>query len=175
MTSAPPGDRLIADTVTFARWKFVILSSPIGIRFIDLHGRSPAELAARMNARIEPGTNRVAVRQLGEYFRGHRRQFDLPLDLRGTAFQRAVWTELMRIPYGTTISYGELAARIGRPRAARAVGAAVGANPVPIVIPCHRVIGKTGALVGFGGGLDLKRRLLALEHAAADHPDGEVG
>ncbi len=144
----------------------MILSSPVGVRYIDLHGRPPDELAARLGAQIiGRGENREAIQQITEYLAGERRRFDLPLDLRGTAFQLAVWTELARVPYGTTISYGELATQIGRPRAARAVGTAVGANPLPIIIPCHRVIGKTGALVGFGGGLDLKQRLLALEGA----------
>ncbi|MCO5145772.1 MAG: methylated-DNA--[protein]-cysteine S-methyltransferase [Aquamicrobium sp.] len=101
--------------------------------------------------------------QLREYFDGTRQEFDLPLDMRGTAFQLAVWRELARIPYGETISYGELARRIGQPEASRAVGAANGANPIPIVIPCHRVIGANGSLSGFGGGIETKKRLLALE------------
>jgi methylated-DNA-[protein]-cysteine S-methyltransferase len=101
--------------------------------------------------------------QLQEYFDGTRREFDLPLDLRGTGFQLTVWCELARIPYGETISYGELARRIGEPTASRAVGAANGANPIPIVIPCHRVIGANGSLTGFGGGIETKKWLLALE------------
>ena len=104
-----------------------------------------------------------AQRQLTEYFSGRRREFDLPLAPAGTEFQRAVWTALRAIPYGETISYGELARRLGRPRAARAVGTANGRNPIPIVIPCHRVVGADGSLVGYGGGLDIKRRLLELE------------
>ncbi len=105
----------------------------------------------------------AVVRQLEEYFRGERRDFDLLLAPRGTVFQLAVWRELQRIPYGTTISYAELARRIGRPAAVRAAGAANGANPIPIVIPCHRVIGADGTLTGYGGGIDKKRALLALE------------
>jgi len=101
--------------------------------------------------------------QLGAYFAGRLTRFDLALDPRGTPFQSAVWAELTRIPPGRTISYGELARRIGRPGASRAVGAANGANPLPIVVPCHRVIGTSGALTGFAGGLDTKRFLLALE------------
>ena len=104
-----------------------------------------------------------ARRQLGEYFAGERREFDLPIRLDGTEFQRAVLEELTRIPYGETVSYGEVAARIGRPRAVRAVGAANGRNPLPIVVPCHRVIGSTGDLTGFGGGLETKEALLRLE------------
>ena len=103
------------------------------------------------------------VRQLGEYFAGTRRGFDLPLDFRGTAFQRGVWAALLTIPYGETRSYGTIAAQIGRPGASRAVGAANGRNPISIVAPCHRVIGSTGRLTGFAGGLAAKERLLALE------------
>jgi methylated-DNA-[protein]-cysteine S-methyltransferase len=110
------------------------------------------------------GDVREVVKQLDEYFRGERQEFELELAPRGTPFQLAVWNELQRIPYGTTISYRELAERIGKPSAVRAVGAANGANPIPIVIPCHRVIGANGTLVGYGGGLQLKRALLALEN-----------
>lgn len=105
--------------------------------------------------------------QLQEYFAGKRRNFDLPLHPHGTPFQRAVWEELGRIPYGVTLSYGELARRIGQPQAMRAVGAANGRNPLPIVLPCHRVIGANGSLTGFGGGLPTKRFLLALEERVA--------
>jgi methylated-DNA-[protein]-cysteine S-methyltransferase len=101
--------------------------------------------------------------QLEEYFAGTRQVFDLPLHPLGTPFQLAVWRELARIPYGATISYGEMARRIGQPQAVRAVGAANGRNPLPIVLPCHRVIGADGSLTGFGGGLPTKRFLLAME------------
>jgi methylated-DNA-[protein]-cysteine S-methyltransferase len=104
-----------------------------------------------------------AVRQLREYFAGLRTEFDLPLKPEGTPFQANVWRNLQEIPYGETISYGELARRVGNPNASRAVGAANGCNPIPIVIPCHRVIGSNGKLVGFGGGLPIKEALLALE------------
>lgn len=102
-------------------------------------------------------------RQLREYFAGARRDFDLPLDFGGTPFQRSVWETLLTIPYGQTWSYADVADRLGRPTATRAVGAANGQNPIPIVGPCHRVIGKNGSLTGFGGGLPVKERLLALE------------
>ena len=101
--------------------------------------------------------------QLGEYFAGDRKEFDLPLKLDGTEFQVSVLEALLNIPYGQTTSYGEIARRIGRPKAVRAVGAANGRNPIPIVVPCHRVIGVTGDLTGFGGGLDTKEALLRLE------------
>ena len=106
------------------------------------------------------------VAQLAEYFSGTRRTFTLPLAPEGTAFQHAVWQALRAIPYGHTISYGELARRLGRTHGARAVGLANGANPLPIIVPCHRVIGADGSLTGFGGGLPIKRALLALEGAA---------
>lgn len=102
-------------------------------------------------------------RQLREYFSGERKEFDLPLKLSGTEFQVSVLEALQDIPYGETTSYGEIAKRIGRPKAVRAVGAANGRNPIPIIVPCHRVIGSTGDLTGFGGGLDTKEALLRLE------------
>jgi methylated-DNA-[protein]-cysteine S-methyltransferase len=111
---------------------------------------------------------RVAIRQFSEYFAAERRRFELPLAPRGTEFQRRVWRALTEIPYGQTISYGELARRIGKPSASRAVGLANGANPLPVVVPCHRVIGADGSLTGFGGGLPIKRKLLALEGADAE-------
>lgn len=113
----------------------------------------------------------AAAAQLREYFAGERTGFDLPLTMRGTPFQRIVWTALRDIPYGETMSYGELAQRIGRPTAARAVGLANGKNPISIIVPCHRVIGSTGSLIGYGGGLDRKRWLLAHESAGARRAD----
>ena len=104
-----------------------------------------------------------ARQQLTEYFDGERKEFDLPLSLAGTEFQLRVLDELRRIPYGETTSYGDIAARIGKPKAMRAVGAANGRNPIPIIVPCHRVIGSSGDLTGFGGGLDAKQALLQLE------------
>jgi methylated-DNA-[protein]-cysteine S-methyltransferase len=102
-------------------------------------------------------------RQLREYFCGERETFDVKLEMTGTPFERRVWRELCKIPYGKTASYGEIAKRIGQPTACRAVGLANGRNPVPIIVPCHRVIGSDGSLTGYGGGLDTKRWLLALE------------
>ena len=103
------------------------------------------------------------VRQLRAYFAGELEDFDLPLAPQGTSFQQKVWKELCEVPYGETISYGELARRIGNPNASRAVGLANGSNPIPIIIPCHRVIGSNGKLTGYGGGLPIKEKLLALE------------
>lgn len=103
------------------------------------------------------------IRQLNAYFAGELENFNLPLAPQGTPFQMEVWQRLRDIPYGQTISYGELARRIGNPKASRAVGLANGSNPIPIVIPCHRVIGSNGKLTGYGGGLPIKEKLLALE------------
>ncbi|MFJ8885181.1 methylated-DNA--[protein]-cysteine S-methyltransferase [Streptomyces sp. NPDC102402] len=108
------------------------------------------------------------ARQLEAYFAGELTDFDLPMRLEGTDFQRNVWAELVRIPYGRTRSYGELADRLGKPGASRAVGLANGRNPVGIIVPCHRVIGASGSLTGYGGGLDRKQRLLAFERGAED-------
>jgi methylated-DNA-[protein]-cysteine S-methyltransferase len=131
-------------------------------------GREAQKLAARMAAEgnevIEDASRTAEVRrQLQEYFDGQRREFDLTLAPRGTAFELSVWDELRRIPFGETRSYAEIARALGNPAATRAVGRANGANPIPIVVPCHRVIGSNGSLTGFGGGLDNKARLLELE------------
>ena len=108
-----------------------------------------------------------ATHQLAEYFNGQRTHFDLPLDLQGgTSFQQSVWQALLAIPSGATTSYGEISSRIGKPAAVRAVGAAVGRNPVSVIVPCHRVVGRDGALTGYAGGLERKTALLTLEKSA---------
>lgn len=157
-----------------------IVSSPVGpllglvdetgaVVQIELPGgRTRAELERELGRRgitlaEAPERTRELTRQLGEYFAGERRRFDLPLAPEGTPFQRAVWSELARIPFGETRSYGEVARALGKPGASRAVGRANGANPIPIVVPCHRVVGSDGSLTGFGGGLEAKAALLALE------------
>ncbi|HMC60605.1 MAG TPA: methylated-DNA--[protein]-cysteine S-methyltransferase [Candidatus Solibacter sp.] len=109
---------------------------------------------------------RPYIVELDEYFAGHRRAFSFPLDLRGTGFQLACWSALLKIPYGETRSYADIARAVGKPQAFRAVGMANNRNPVAIVVPCHRVVASNGTLCGYGGGLDLKRRLLELEGAA---------
>jgi methylated-DNA-[protein]-cysteine S-methyltransferase len=114
------------------------------------------------------------IRQLRSYFDGELTRFDLALRPHGTPFQMAVWRALLEIPYGTTVSYAEIARRIGRPQAVRAVGAANGQNPLSIVIPCHRVIGSNGSLTGYGGGLSVKERLLALERSRKGEADGQL-
>jgi methylated-DNA-[protein]-cysteine S-methyltransferase len=122
----------------------------------------------RLNDPVEDPSHRVLVeaeRQLDEYFHGRRKRFSLRLDFAGTEFQRQVWAALLTIPFGETRSYAQIANQIGKPSAARAVGAANGRNPIAIVAPCHRVVGATGALTGFAGGLEAKAWLLALESA----------
>jgi methylated-DNA-[protein]-cysteine S-methyltransferase len=106
-----------------------------------------------------------AERQLDEYFAGKRKEFSIPLDMRGTPFQKNVWEALLAIPFGETRSYGQLAKQLGNPNATRAVGAANGRNPLPIIVPCHRVIGSSGSLTGFGSGLEIKAQLLSLERS----------
>ena len=170
-------------TSTAAHAWYDLLESPVGTLFV---GGSPAGMhrveflddprdeerhAVRLSVdaglparRDSEGAANVSA-QLGEYFAAARTQFDLPLAPRGTAFQRQVWDALRPIPHGVTTSYGAIAASIGRPTASRAVGAANGQNPIAIVVPCHRVVGSTGALTGYGGGMDRKRWLL--DHEAA--------
>jgi methylated-DNA-[protein]-cysteine S-methyltransferase len=130
--------------------------------------RETEELARGFGARVLRAARPLdeVRRELDEYFEGRRRDFDLSVDLRGrTDFSLAVLEQLARVPYGEVTTYGSLAARSGKPRAARAVGTIMNRNPIPIVLPCHRVVGSTGSLVGYGGGLDRKRLLLDLEHA----------
>jgi methylated-DNA-[protein]-cysteine S-methyltransferase len=152
------------------------LDTPIGPLLLaaDAHGLVGIGLPRRGAAQRAPEGSEPAApklhgarRQLEEYFAGTRQVFDLPLHPCGTAFQLEVWGALLAIPYGETTSYAEIARRIGRARAVRAVGAANGANPLPIVVPCHRVIGSHGDLTGYGGGLPAKRWLLAHERRHA--------
>ena len=135
----------------------------VGFRDHEPRPRLLAKVAGDRELTRDPGLLAPVRDQLLAYFRGERRVFDVPLAPRGTPFQLRVWAELVRIPYGQTISYGELARRLGDPNLTRAVGAANGANPISIIVPCHRVIGADGSLTGYAGGLDLKRTLLDLE------------
>ncbi len=127
--------------------------------FVDGRGKKQPESSWKLNREM---FLRI-TQQLRAYFAGELRTFEVQLELHGTAFQRRCWQELCAIPYGQTISYGELAKRIGNPKAMRAVGLANGANPIPIIVPCHRVIGSDGSLTGFGGGMENKKKLLELE------------
>lgn len=127
------------------------------------HGKTPQKIGADWHN--DPSGFEPVKNQLDLYFQGRLTCFDLELDMGGTAFQRQVWKQLTKIPYGRTISYGQLAEDIGNPKAFRAVGLANGKNPIPVIVPCHRVIGKNGSLTGFGGGMAVKRFLLDLEHS----------
>jgi O-6-methylguanine DNA methyltransferase len=148
--------------------------SPLGLGYLGFGEQAPALAAAwarrwMPQARVLPASGGLEelVAQLESYFAGQLREWSVALDLRGTPFQIAAWQALRAIPYGQVRAYSEHAAAIGHPRAVRAVGAANGANPISIVVPCHRLIGKGGSLVKYGGGLEIKRRLLALEGALA--------
>jgi methylated-DNA-[protein]-cysteine S-methyltransferase len=133
-----------------------------GLRRLEfVKGRAPVRVEPAWREDAAPLQD--AIRQLRDYFAGKLEKFDIPLAPEGTPFQLQVWKRLCEIPYGETISYGELARRVGNPKASRAVGLANGSNPIAIVIPCHRVIGSNGKLTGYGGGLPLKEKLLALE------------
>jgi len=138
--------------------RLLLAADETGLRTIEF---PPAEPDPSWQENEKP--LRETMRQLRAYFAGKLENFELPLAPQGTAFQLKVWKLLCEIPYGETISYGQLACRVGNPKASRAVGLANGSNPIPIVIPCHRVIGSNGKLTGYGGGLPIKEKLLALE------------
>ena len=146
---------------------YVLGSSKKGVVCVKTEERSKTYLSRWEREGIElkedAEQNLSLIRQLDAYFAGELREFTIPLDLRGTSFQRQVWDLLCGIPWGETRSYGQIAKGLGHPRAARAVGRAVGTNPVSIVVPCHRVVGSDGSLTGYGGGLDRKTALLKLE------------
>lgn len=143
--------------------ELVIAADGEALRFVLFQTGKMAAPAAPEWEDAKRGIVKETVRQLDAYFSRKLRAFDLPLGPQGTGFQERVWQELVNIGYGATISYGELARRIGNPAASRAVGLANGRNPIPIIIPCHRVIGASGKLTGYGGGLPVKEHLLALE------------
>ncbi|MGP9017492.1 methylated-DNA--[protein]-cysteine S-methyltransferase [Streptomyces sp. BR1] len=135
---------------------------------LHMEGQRHRPAEETFGERDDDGPFPEVIRQLNAYFAGELTHFDLELDLRGTDFQRSVWEQLCRIPYGETRSYGELAEALGNPNASRAVGLANGKNPVGIIVPCHRVIGSSGSLTGYGGGLDRKQRLLAFEKGTGE-------
>jgi methylated-DNA-[protein]-cysteine S-methyltransferase len=155
-------DDLVFDEMDSPIGRLRLIADDTGLRRVcferDRHPRDEDTRGRQDPSRLAP-----AREQLEQYFAGERRDFDLALNPMGTAFQRGVWSALRDIYYGVTISYSELAHRIGNPGASRAVGAANGRNPLPIIVPCHRVVGRDGQLVGFGGGLETKAALLALE------------
>jgi methylated-DNA-[protein]-cysteine S-methyltransferase len=156
--------------------RYDVVDSPVGELFLASTDRGLCRLsytvegqdevvAAIFGARVLRSPLDDVRRELNEYFEGRRRDFDLPIDLRVAPFHEAVLHELARVPYGQVDTYGHLAKLVGRPKAARAIGTVMNRNPIPIVLPCHRIIGANGSLTGYGGGLDVKRRLLELEGA----------
>ena len=157
-------------------YAFKFVSSPVGLlklvandlALVAILWENDDPKRVRLGSLVEDVDHPIlclAEQQLGEYFAGARKSFDLPLDFGGTPFQKKVWSELLNIPFGQTRTYGQIANSIGKPRAFRAVGAANGKNPISIVAPCHRVIGKDGSLTGFAGGLEAKECLLEIEAA----------
>ena len=168
-------EKKIEDPLTYARMtcslgELILVASDQGLAAILLPVKDGDSVSARLirtfpEATFQEGSPILskAIRQLQDYFAGTRQTFDLPLDVRGTDFQKQVWRALGQIPFGGTRTYSDIARQIGRPKACRAVGAANRANPVPIVIPCHRIIGSDGSLTGYAGGLDIKQILLNLE------------
>lgn len=156
-------------------WQLYLAASEQGVCYIGgqhesfdhlvewMNSRYPQAVLERNDERLQPYTE-----ELTEYLQGDRMSFTMTLDIQGTSFQRAVWRTLCEIPYGETRTYSEIAAYLQKPKAARAVGTAIGANPILITVPCHRVIGKNGHMTGYRGGLDMKKRLLQVEHLYTD-------
>lgn len=152
--------------------KYAYLNTPIGELLItgekkleNIHfPESKKRVSPQPDWEEDPVFFKPVLDQLTAYFDGRLTAFDIDMELKGTHFQKTIWKELAKVPYGATVSYGELAKKAGNPKASRAVGMANAKNPIPIIIPCHRVIGKDGSLTGFGGGLDVKKQLLELEN-----------
>ncbi len=159
------GDPHYMTTIDSQFGELILVATDRGLRAVKWPSESASRIPLPNEITSAPGhpVLRATRLQLQEYFDGQRTEFNLTFDLRGTVFQQTAWRSLASIPYGTTTTYGRQAARVGRPRAARAVGAANGRNPISIILPCHRVIGAGGDLVGFGAGIEIKRRLLAFE------------
>jgi methylated-DNA-[protein]-cysteine S-methyltransferase len=179
MNVTPELDRLFRERAIGERLvdvRFDIVPSPVGDLFLAATDGGLARISYTVEGQDESLARTFGVRvlrspldevrrELDEYFEGRRQVFDLALDLRAVGFQAAVLRELARVPFGQTDTYGHLAAKVGRPRAARAVGMVMNRNPIPIVLPCHRIVGANGSLTGYAGGLDIKRALLELEGA----------
>lgn len=155
-------DSLFVARTTSPAGPLFLAASSKGLVRLEFHHRMQ-KISTREKLIESESALRPYLFELDEYFAGERRKFTIPLDLRGTPFQLACWNALLKIPYGETRSYGEIARAIGHPQAFRAVGMANNRNPIAIVVPCHRVIASSGSLCGYGGGLDLKRKLLDLE------------
>lgn len=171
MTSPTPTDRLFRATLASPVGELVLVASDRGLRAVLWPDHAPGRVPLPDEiADDDHPVLTAAATQLREWFAGERREFDLPLDPSGTPFQHDVWARLAEIPYGETVTYAELADQLGDRRKARAVGAAVGRNPLSVVVPCHRVVGADGTLTGFAGGLATKRVLLDLESGTATLP-----
>ena len=162
--------RIYYGKISNPKWPIYIAATEKGICFVGSLGKGKKELEEWIKKAhpidvLEEDWSKVAhyATELEEYFRSERTKFSLPLDINGTLFQKKVWTELNKIPYGRTTTYGELAEKIGHPRAFRAVGTAIGKNPLLIIVPCHRVIHKNGEVLGYRGPIDMKMKLLSLE------------
>lgn len=167
------------DTLEQGHWTFYLAATNLGLCRVTLPHETMSGLTGWVGQHVPGGTlmrdenrMRLYLGPLRGYFLGAGTAFDVPVDFRGTPFQISVWQELRKIPYGGTCTYSDIAFAIGRPDAVRAVGAAIGANPLPIVVPCHRVVGKDGKLTGYRGGMDIKARLLRLEGVNVRHAEG---
>jgi methylated-DNA-[protein]-cysteine S-methyltransferase len=168
------GKKITWTCAVIGQWEIYCAATEKGLCYVHTPDASFAEFAAWLHSRY-PGCELIRndrrmeayAAELEQYIQGRRTEFTVPLDLNGTDFQRQVWEALLAIPYGATLTYSEIAGRIGKPAAVRAVGTAIGANPVLIVNPCHRVIGKNGAWTGYRGGMDVKAELLRLEREGA--------
>lgn len=162
-------------------WKLFLAATETGLCYVGSPGAPFSELEAWAGKKLPDAVlerSDAALKRYADaveaYLQGTARRFEVPLDMKGTVFQQAVWEELLRIPYGATCAYGDIASRIGRDSAVRAVGTAIGANPVLIVVPCHRVVGKDGSLTGYRGGMEAKEALLRLEGAPIGAMTGAV-
>src|SRR5215471_2232183 len=147
--------------------RYAVISTPVGELTVASTGNGLESISfgrrVPQGGVVDEASNSAVIQQIEEYFQGQRTRFDLSLDFEGTPFQMAVWRQLLEIPYGQTRTYGEIARRLGRPGAARAVGMANHDNRIPIVVPCHRVVGHDGSLTGYAGGLHIKQQLLSIE------------
>jgi len=153
----------VVRTIASPVGSLVLRASDVGLLSVDVGGQTCGDIGTGESSVAAEHILDIVEEQLGQYFAGRRTTFEVPLDLHGTDFQLAAWHALCRIPYGTTVSYGKQAAMVGAPRATRAIGSANGRNPIPIIVPCHRVVASDGSLGGYSLGLDMKRALLALE------------
>jgi len=168
MSKSAPSKTYVSKTLASPVGRLTLVASDAGLAAVLWENDSPKRVPLTVIGEdSKHPVLREAERQLKEYFAGKRTSFDLPLDFHGTDFQKRVWKALLKIPFGETRSYGQIAHALGKPTAMRAVGAANGKNPISIIAPCHRVIGKDGQLTGFAGGLKAKAHLLALEQHAA--------